>query len=103
MPKRIGLACSAGGIGARHTLHNRWLAGLFKPDDAREQAVRKFTLEGLGSSAEVYGLALPDRAAAKVVEADLRREHDRFLEIDLSVSNSWINGKMNDWRKSGGG
>lgn len=98
---RVGIACGVGGIGSRFSLHNRWLRGAFKPDDAREQAVRKFTLEGLGERAEIWAAAEPDRKAATQLEAAVRAFYGIRLQVDLSVRGSWIKICMDDWRRSG--
>lgn len=98
---RVGIACGAGGIGGRFALHNRWLRGEFKPDDPREQAVRKFTLQGLGERAEIWAAAMPDRKPAAQLENLVRAYYGPRLRVDLSVRNSWIKEQMDDWRRSG--
>jgi hypothetical protein len=98
---RVGIACGGGGIVGRHVLHNRWLRGDFKPNDAREQAVRKFTLEGLGTHAELWAAVLPDRTRAIALEDLVRAFYGARLKVDLSVRDSWIKEQMNNWRKAG--
>ncbi len=97
---RVGIACGAGGLGGRFALHNRWLRGDFKADDPREQAVRRFTIEGLGDRAEVWAVVQRERPIAAELERLVRAYYGSRLRVDLSVPDSWIKGRMNDWRKS---
>lgn len=98
---RIGIAGSVAGIGGRHRLHNRWLAGKFKKDDAREQAIRGFTLEGLEDGDLVLAIEIEDRSLAAQVETMLREHYGEQLRLDLSVSTSWVARKMRAWRNGG--
>lgn len=98
---RVGIACGVGGIGSRFALHNRWLRGEFKPHDPREQAVRRFTLQGLGERAEIWVAEVPDRSAANRLERLVRSHYGARLRVDLSVRDSWIKVQMNEWRSSG--
>lgn len=98
---RVGIACGAGGIGGRFALHNRWLRGEFKPADPREQAVRRFTLQGLGDRAEVWAAAIPDRTTAAQLESLVRAHYGPRLRVDLAVRDSWIKAKMEEWRRAG--
>lgn len=98
---RVGIACGTGGFGARFALHNKWLRGDFKRDDPREQAVRRFTLQGLGDRAEVWAAAQPDREVAAELERLVRALYGRRLQVDLSVRDSWIKKQMDEWRRSG--
>lgn len=84
----MGIACGVGGIGSRFALHNRWLRGEFKPHDAREQAVRHFTLQGLGERAEVWAAAAPDRVVATRLEYLVRSYYGARLRVDLAVRDS---------------
>jgi hypothetical protein len=99
---RIGIACGAGGIGGRHGLHNRWLAGKFKPDDAREQAIRGFTLEGLMDDDLVLAIEVQNRSQAAELEAKLRQHYGDQLRLDLSVRTSWVAWRMRAWRDGRG-
>lgn len=98
---RVGIACGTGGIGGRFALHNRWLRGEFKPHDPREQAVRRFTLQGLGERAEIWAAATPDRNVAIRLERLVRSYYGARLRVDLSVRDSWIKVQMDEWRRSG--
>ena len=97
-PRRVGIACGTSGVGGRHILHNRWLAGRFKPQDIREQAVRRFTLEGLGAYAELWAIEIPEREDAAAFERRFRAAYEPCLNVDLSVRSSWIKKRMNEWR-----
>lgn len=99
---RVGIACGAGGMGGRLALHNRWLRGDFKPADPREQAVRKFTLQGLGDHAEVWAASISDRDSAAELERLVRAYYGARLRVDLTVKGSWIKKQMHEWRESGG-
>lgn len=98
---RVGIACGTGGFGGRFALHNRWLRGDFKPENPREQAVRRFTLEGLGECAEIWAALVPDRTEAAQLERVVRAHYGARLRVDLSVRNSWIKLHMDHWRRSG--
>ena len=100
MPRRVGIACGTSGIGGRHALHNRWLAGLFKPENLREQAVRRFTLEGLGANAELWAVEIPEREDASTFEKNFRAVYEPHLNVDLSVKSSWIKKRMIEWRSA---
>jgi hypothetical protein len=98
VPRRVGIACGRGGLGARFTLHNRWLAGGFKPNDPREQEVRRLTLLGLGSPAEVWATQVETRDVARALETRLRNQWGDRLALDLKVRASWIALQMSAWR-----
>jgi hypothetical protein len=98
VPRRVGIACGTGGLGARFTLHNRWLAGGFKPNDPREQEVRRLTLLGLGSRAEVWATRVATRDVAHARETRLRNLWADKLTLDLQVKASWIALQMSAWR-----
>lgn len=100
VPRRVGIACGTSGISGRHALHNNWLSGRFKPDDLREQAVRRFTLEGLGLSAELWAVEISDRELASAFEDGFRDLYASSLTVDLSVKTGWIKQRMNEWRCS---
>lgn len=90
IPIRVGIACGKGGFGARYRLYNRWLEGRFKPDDQREQIVRRLTMEGLPDDAEVWGTSIADRKLAIATENQLRIAWAPSLRLDLMVSASWL-------------
>lgn len=98
---RVGIACGASGIGGRFTLHNKWLRGEFKPNDAREKAVRYYTLEGLGDGTEVWCAEVPDRSNAAELERLVRLLYGPRLKVDLATKGSWIKAQMDKWRLSG--
>jgi hypothetical protein len=100
IPLRVGLAWGKGGIAGRHRLHNRWLAGLFKPHDAREQAVRRFTMEGAGDGMVLLGYRTETKAEAREIEDRLRAQWGSQLILDLKAVGSWISQQMKIWRFS---
>jgi hypothetical protein len=100
IPLRVGLAWGKGGIAERHRLHNRWLAGLFKPHDAREQAVRRFTIEGAGGAMVLLGYRTETKAQAREIDDRLRALWGGQLNLDLKARGRWIAQQMRTWRSS---
>jgi hypothetical protein len=100
-PIRVGVACGRAGMGSRYALYNRWLAARFKPNDPREQLVRALKIEGLGESAEVWAVEVPDPEAGRRLEAQLRKTWADMLSLDLMVRTSWIKGEMERRRRDG--
>jgi hypothetical protein len=97
-PLRVGIACGPNGFGRRYDHYNRWLAGRFKPNDAREQQVRAVFLEGLRDSALVWAVEVADKPQALELEGLIRRRWGSVLSLDLMVRDSWAKRRMNDWR-----
>ncbi len=99
IPRRIGKAVS--GLRGRFRHLNDWLAGTLKPHDAREQAVRHFTLHAFACMAklEIWAVQVDDPAEARDLEQRLRELHRSTLTLDLQVKGSWIERKMAEWRR----
>lgn len=95
-PVRVGKACGRDGLGGRHALHNRWLAGLFKPHDAREQVIAKLTRERLGSEAALFARSVADDLEGKRVERELVRRWAPLLDLDLTIPGSWAKRRMRE-------
>jgi hypothetical protein len=95
---RIGIACGRRGLASRYASYNRWLAGKFKPDDAREQHVAFLMRTRLDNAVQVFGLELDDRDAALALESRLRAQFGSALDLDLMAPGGWIHSEMIRWR-----
>jgi hypothetical protein len=95
---RVGIAFGMGGLGGRFALHNRWLAGLFKPHDAAEQQARALMLKGLGDGVEVWAWLLDNKQLGLQIERLVREHLGAALRLDRAAKGSWMNLSMAAWR-----
>ena len=95
---RIGIAFGKQGLLGRFRLHNRWLAGLFKPHDAAEQAAWRLMLEGLNPEVEVWGWLTTNHTLGRNFERLFRTRFSTSLRLDRAARGSWMNRAMADWR-----
>lgn len=98
---RVGIACGKKGFGSRYKHYNRWLAGVFKAHDVREQKVRSVFKDRLHSDVTLWAREVRDKAQALLDEKVLRARFGLMLDLDLMVKGGWGALQMAAWRAAG--